>query len=222
LGDGAVDEAVMEALATDMVAALGESPETQSRGLDWDLLAGLISTLDERFHVGEAILRLFLKDLADYLTKEELRQRVVARVAGAIEDAGRPVALLAHSMGTVVGYDVLMRHPDLPVRAFVTFGSVLGFPTTRRFVADANGQTPFPPTLPRWINVYNRTDFATVVRELAPLYTASDGRRVEDLEAKGANPSVLDPMAGHRPTLYLSSATMAKALHSILEGTSET
>ncbi len=194
----------------------GEFVDERER-LDWRNLTELAATLDARFGVGTVVLTHFLKDLAGYFADPALRQRTMDIVERAIREEGDQVVLLAHSMGSIVGYDLLMRIPDLPVRAFITFGSPLGLPSFLKQVRNTDGATPFPPQLPRWINIYNREDFATAVHHLAPLFPSGDRRSIEDAEAIGRPPGLLDPIAGHDAVTYLSSITMGQSVRAVVE-----
>ena len=139
------------------------------------------------------------------------------RVAQTIQAANGPVVLLGHSMGSIVGYDLLTRRPDLWVQALVTFGSPLGTATCRKHVANANGATPFPQRLPRWINIYYRQDIATVVRLLAPFFPSGDGRSIEDREMAGRPAGLTNPAGGHDPIIYLSSWAMGESVRAVVD-----
>ena len=207
-------------LARDLATAAGLSlppePPANERGL-WDALAGAVTTLDNHFGLGEVILQRFLSDVAQYFSDDHLRTQVMDRVAQAIQAVNGDVVLLGHSMGSIVGYDLLSRRLELPVRALVTFGSPIGAATCRKHVANAGGETPFPPRLPRWINLYYRQDIATVVRLLAPYFPSGDARSVEDRETLGRQAGVTDLAGGHDPLVYLSSMAMGEAIRAVVD-----
>ena len=207
-------------IAHDLATAAGlpvsEAPPDGERGL-WDNLAGTITALDNQFGLGEVILQRFLTDLAQYFADDHLRNQVLVRVAETIQAANGPVVLLGHSMGSIVGYDLMIRRPELPVQALVTFGSPVGTATCRKHVANAKGETPFPPSLPRWINIYYRQDIATVVRLLAPFFPSGDGRSVEDREMVGRPAGLTDLAGGHDPIVYLSSWAMGESVRAVVD-----
>ncbi len=207
-------------LARELAAAAGiPIAEERSEGARdfWDSLATIINTLDSRFGVGQVVFKCFLGDLAQYLSNKRLRNQVLGRVEQTIRAANGPVALLGHSMGSIVSYDLMVQRPDLPVQALVTFGSPLGMATCRKYLARLNGGTPFPARLPRWINVYNRQDIATLVHLLAPLFVSGDARSVEDREMVGKPPNITEPVTGHDPIVYLSSWAMGEAIRAIVD-----
>jgi len=219
---------VQRALAADLLsAAPGSRAGPRARATDdagpdrlgWDNLAGLIATLDARFGVGRRVLEWFLTDVDDYFRVARLRRDAQGRLTKALRAAGPDVVLVAHSMGSIVGYDLLNSAAGtrLPLRALVTFGSPLGLPSMRAALAGHGGRTPFPAPVDRWINVFNRKDFATVVRDLAPLYPSSNERKVEGKEAKGRDPGLTSPTAAHDAKVYLSSVAMGQALRALLD-----
>lgn len=207
---------LQEDVAREILSAAGASP--RATRLRWSDVTALAATLDERTHIGELILRQFLHDLAQYFSEDAVRRQTIDRVADSVRAVGEDMVLLAHSMGTIVGYDLLVRYPDLPVRTFITFGSPLGLASVRPYMRDAAGATPFPPKLERWFNLYNPEDFVAAVRHLAPLYPSDDGRRVEDLEVSGRPPNLTNVLAGHDLRIYLSSMPMGEVLRRVLEG----
>lgn len=101
-----------------------------------------------------------------YRTKIHERVReVIDRELG--EDAGRPgkpIKVIAHSLGGVVAFDMAVRNADpLYVEAFVTLGSQPAFfhlLDPREGLAAFEGDEPvaLPPTIGRWTNVWDEYD----------------------------------------------------------------
>ena len=107
--------------------------------------------------IGQATLDRMLDQAGRYFAEPEIRAAVQERVSAQITDDTEVV--LAHSLGTVVAYEVLAAM-DAPVVHLVTMGSPLGAP----FMA---GQVDPPPGgLPRgarsWVNVAAVRDMACV------------------------------------------------------------
>lgn len=74
---------------------------------------------------------------------------------------GRNICLLAHSMGSIIAYDVLLHcQPAIPVHTLITFGAPLGFPVIRKHIQremglgdNENVTLPTPDTISRrWLN----------------------------------------------------------------------
>jgi CHAT domain/PGAP1-like protein len=194
-------------------------PGDDEERLDWDRLAAIVRRIDEVFGVGEILLTHFMKDLDEYFGRPDIREQAIAAVRDVCRRSPEPILLMGHSMGSIVAYDLLATDGASPlaVEGLVTFGSPLGMASLRRHVERIHPGTPFPDGLPRWVNVYNDKDFATVIRELAPLYRARDGRAIEDVEAVGRDPSLLDPGRAHDPIVYLSSLGLAQPVRELLE-----
>lgn len=145
---------------------LGEKVDSffKDRGQDVvKLLAGALAVKDD---VMKAFLReTYLYDEDQYIA-DKMRRPLEAALASAWED-GCDVALLSHSMGTFIAYDVLWRfsHRSLAeykkyrnkkVRMFVTMGSPLGESTVRDLLFSRfhrnTGRREYPANIERWHN----------------------------------------------------------------------
>lgn len=117
--------------------------------------------------------KLMVRDLAQvtrYLARAEpdgrgdpLDDRIRARVAGALGPG--PAIVVAHSLGTIVAFEVLHAHGG-PVPLWVTLGSPLGLRTVV-----LPRLRPRPPATPaavhRWLNYWDRDDLITARTDLA-------------------------------------------------------
>ena len=212
---GAQEPTALQAeIAADMLAAAGaaETAEALPEGLGWNSLNALATRLDDLLHTGDLIVRLFLEDVELYFADADRRQAAIDRVVEAVHAAGGDVILLGHSLGSVVAYDALSEHPDLPVPGLITFGSPLGLPTVRRRLRTRR----FPSGVARWVNVYDPRDFVTGREPLRAHFLADDERLVEDLENEGRAPGLTSLTAAHDGTVYLSSMALARALRDMI------
>lgn len=205
-------------IAADMLAAAPgpESAAAMPELFGWDTVNALATRLDELLRTGDLIVRLFLEDIELYFTDESRRQAAIDRVVDEVNEAGGDVILLGHSLGSVVVYDALSEHPDLPVPGLITLGSPLGLPTIRRRLRTLR----FPQGVARWVNVYDPRDFVTGREPLQAHFPADDGLMVEDLEIEGKAPSFLDVTAAHDGRVYLSSIALARALRDMIAASS--
>jgi hypothetical protein len=186
----------------------------------WSTLTALAGFVDEHVGIGgEVVLQLFLKDLAQYFRDKTLRTAANSVLATEARDVKGDIILLGHSMGSVVSYLSLWeeRAALKRVRGLLTFGSPLGMDSIRHHVDAIVKGLPFPEQPRRWVNVFNDEDFATMVRDLAPIYRSGDGRTVEDVPAVGRQPSIKDAGRGHDPLIYLSSRGLAEHLRSLID-----
>jgi hypothetical protein len=128
--------------------------------------------------IGQRSLLGDLRQVRDYMGNPEVRRQVRGRVANAVEDDTR--VLVGHSLGSVVAYEALCANTDWPVRVLVTLGSPLGIPN---LIFDRLEPTPRPATEagsdPRghwpglgrvWINIADRADVVTLVKDLRPRF----------------------------------------------------
>ena len=79
-------------------------------------------------------------------------------MAAAIADAPAPRVVLAHSLGSVVGYEALVAYPHIEVELFLTLGSPLGLVFDRLDPGDGRA----PSGVKRWVNLADRGDLVAV------------------------------------------------------------
>jgi hypothetical protein len=124
-------------------------------------------------HLADERIELHLRDLMRYThnsndiaahTREMLK--VPLRAAW---EAGRPVLLVAHSMGSVIAFDALweMSHDErdeLRVDLLLTMGSPLGQKYLQRRILghDKSGPARYPDNIRRWINLSAVGDMTAV------------------------------------------------------------
>lgn len=122
-----------------------------------------------------------------FKVRGELRKRCLGELEKARLDREK-IVVVAHSMGTMVAYDVLRNCPECPpVDTLITLGSPLGIREVQdELVAiDASaGRVDFPAArLNRWINVYDPLDpIAAADPRLGNDYRSIDGKKVEDIK----------------------------------------
>lgn len=140
----------------------------------------------------------FLTEVDSYLNgSEALRSQVEARVIDAVV-RHRPTVVIAHSLGSVVAYEALHRHPEVTVDMLVTIGSPLGMPDIvfdrLRHGTGASGR---PAGVSRWINVADVGDIVAVPHPLPECFGVDTDLR----ESIGA-------FDFHRASRYLGSRTV--------------
>src|SRR6266536_4525637 len=91
----------------------------------------------------------FFREVPAYLGDGARRAAARDRVASTIAEHA-PQVVLAHSLGSVVAYEALWAHPELPVDLLVTLGSPLGMPDV---VFDRLEPTPRGPVKLTWFVV---------------------------------------------------------------------
>jgi hypothetical protein len=155
---------------------LGRSPVWASQALAALSRSRYFAGVADRLLIGN------LKQLHSYLADPALRTKIRETVATAISPDTRVV--VAHSLGTVVAYEVLCSPLEPSAVSFVSLGSPLGLPN---LVFDRLEPAPRPdgaqvrgywPTRARsWTNIADAGDVVAMVEDLRPLF-GSDIRQI--------------------------------------------
>ncbi|WP_052889063.1 hypothetical protein [Thermogemmatispora carboxidivorans] len=186
-------------------------------GLVWlhSLLVHILQGLEHILGAPRELLRLFVSDVDLYLHNTALRTQVMGRLLALLrQQAGRSIIVVAHSLGTVVAYDVLNTHREIPITAFITLGSPLGlspFIYQELLPPVAPGQKhPFPSNVATWQNFYDPNDIVALVPALAPLFPGPPGQAVI------CTPVQNNPADPHSLTGYLIQQAVAQAINNAL------
>lgn len=128
-----------------------------------------------RLVLDDFIIEHRLDDLWGYYEDAAFRESARNRLREALEQhAGRPLLLAAHSMGSLIAYDVLRqleRDGRCPrIEHFVTMGAPLGLAEIKHRLAEEHGALRVPYAVARWSNLGDREDVATVGTTLAEAY----------------------------------------------------
>ena len=157
----------------------------------------LAAWLDDRFGAGSAMLCIAsLRQVRRYLADDELAATVHQRVADRIDG---PVAIVAHSLGTVVAHQLLAACKVEGVGRLVTLGSPLALSTVRkrlRYPLDA------PLEAGVWLNVFDPRD----------VVACAGGLKGHVRNAGFDEKPVRNGVNAHSAGAYLRSATVANAL----------
>ncbi|RDL47661.1 hypothetical protein BLJAPNOD_05382 [Ensifer sp. M14] len=111
---------------------------------------------------GQFLTGVFAKQAAAYLFKPGLKERIDKLVAKQVFEtlnADDKIIIIAHSLGTLVAYDLLRSYSEIPVKTFVTLGSPLG----AAMIMDRLGP-PFIclPNVGAWVNGTDPKDFVAL------------------------------------------------------------
>ena len=128
-------------------------PGPQERGpQNWRWVHAILRVLDKT-PVGEGMIEKFTKDVYVYLCYQAVAQALHAIVTPHIK-AG-PCVVVGHSLGSIVGYNSLLRCPESKVTRFITVGSPLGIYAIKKKLA-----TPLsmPSCTSSWFNARDPND----------------------------------------------------------------
>ncbi len=109
-------------------------------------------------------VKMHLRDLSRYIKNDnEIGETIRRRLKVVLEAAslaGRPILLLAHSMGSVIAYDALWQlsrkeNRDVSVDQLVTMGSPLGqrYMQRRLLGYEEKDAQRYPGNIRRWLNI---------------------------------------------------------------------
>jgi hypothetical protein len=120
-----------------------------------------------------------------FMVRQELRKRLLNELAAAQAQAER-IAIVSHSMGTMIAYDVLRNCAECPpIDTLITLGSPLGIREVEdELIAVDADDVDFPAAkLRQWINVYDPIDpVCGADPQLSNDYRSVDGKSVIDIK----------------------------------------
>jgi hypothetical protein len=132
---------------------------TQKGPANWEWVQATMRALDRVPGVNSEAIDLFTRDVFVYLTFPGVTRKVNGLIDAAIGDG--PCVILAHSLGTVVSYNVLRgRDTTLQCPRFITVGSPLGIHAIKRYL---NTPIESPACVANWFNAYDDRDFVALV-----------------------------------------------------------
>lgn len=171
---------------------------------------GLVDLVDEQFGphgldvlaemLGKQTLDVLLDQLARYFADDEIRAAVQERVETAVTEESR--VMVAHSMGTIVAYEVLQRHPEWSIETLVTIGSPLSgdYVFSRLLPEPDNDQAWWPGSIEEWVNVTALNDNVIRGRVLGSRFPGVTDARV------------INGQDGHRAEHYLNAPVTGSAV----------
>lgn len=136
--------------------------------------------------IDDLILEYRFDDLWHYHVEQSfarlVRDRLIERLR---KFRDRRILLVAHSMGSVIAYDVLRLlerdDPGLRVEHFVTVGSPLGLAKVKMKAEAEFGDVRVPHNVMHWTNLSDGSDVVAVTGDLRPDFRRDDCPEVVDL-----------------------------------------
>ena len=129
--------------------------------------------------------------------------------------------VIAHSMGSIVAYDVLRRlgrtDRDLRVDHLVTIGSPLGIPHVKLKIWQEIDMVRTPSIVRRWTNLADRRDAVAADPSLAGDYEANDrGVKVQDELVLNSYVGLTDKTNAHKSYGYLRTPELSRLIRSFI------
>lgn len=182
-------------------------------GRQWSTLFDIIAVLANVSMLDGFYIARRMADVENYFRDASIRDDVRGYFRDALHGRDEPTLLVAHSLGSVIGYDVLREYPGLYVPGLVSLGSPLSIGHFRRNLAregESGDALPVPGMLTRWVNVYSELDPLTLGSGIERYFQGGgdeSGRGPVDREAE--NTGYLD---AHSPDQYLRANATSTAI----------
>lgn len=129
----------------------------QEKGvLNWGWVRSILKALDKSKGIGDLILDAITRDVYVYLTNDAVQRRIDSIVAPHLIE--EPCVVVGHSLGSIVGYNVLRSATHNIVR-YVTVGSPLGLKSIKRRLKPP---LEMPATTQFWYNARDNDDFVAL------------------------------------------------------------
>jgi hypothetical protein len=143
---------------TEIRAASGGSSPQRLGPQNWWWVRAAARAIDRRLTpVADFSIETFLRDVYLYLRDAQVRAAIDAIVEAEMREA--PTLVLAHSLGSVIGYHLVRRHAAAGrLTGFVTVGSPLGL----RAIATRLPAIENPVGEEGWFNAYDRRDIVAL------------------------------------------------------------
>jgi hypothetical protein len=177
-------------------ATMVKTPVTVQRALNALSRSRFFAGLAQHVMIG------VVKQVHLYFTDDDVRETAISSVEEVVDSDTRVV--IGHSLGSVVAYEAIARHPEWQVHSLVTVGSPLGI---RNIVFDRlapspqHGRGSWPGTINAWVNVASPGDVVALVKSLADSFDGPVHDLLVDNESKA-----------HDIAPYLSSAEVGRAV----------
>jgi PGAP1-like protein len=167
----------------------------------------------------ELLLGVKLDDLEAYYSHEAIRKTMRSRLLLQLERyRSHRIMLIAHSMGSIIAYDVL-RAFDKPqaIAHFVTMGSPLGLPLVVHKIRDEFREVESPKSVRRWTNLADPSDRVALDCNLADDYREANGVRVEDVLVRNGFVATGGKVNSHKSYGYLRAPETSALVREFLD-----
>ena len=193
-----------EGISDEQVNAEANIPVTERGPQNWPWVLAIIRTLDRIPGLDGDMIERILRDVWIYLERRTVRDDINEIVSPAF-DTKLPVVCVAHSLGTVVAFDILKARTDGRVPNLLTLGSPLGLNIVRKALAPIG----HPKVVGNWFNARDKRDVVALY-PLTPEHFDIDPT-VNDYSAVRNRTANAHGISG-----YLSDPTTVDAIYNAL------
>jgi hypothetical protein len=133
---------------------------------NWPAVLAALRLLNRIPQISQSVIELVTRDVWYYLTKKGVRLKIDQVVNAAIP-ADEPCIVVAHSLGTIVAYNLLMNQARANVKALITIGSPLGIEAIWSRLPSDKPPRRAPAGVPLWFNARDAQD-TVALYEISP------------------------------------------------------
>ncbi|QGV81747.1 trypsin-like serine peptidase [Streptomyces ficellus] len=193
---GTYEQLIAEAAANAHMPPNGDAADERFGASLVGKLQRQLSWIAAKTDLDEWFIATVLRDVAAYLDDPDARNAVLDAVLATMPTSG-DLVLVTHSLGTVVGMDLMTRlGPEVRVALLVTAGSPLGLDTVQRRLLLGGPERPEGEF--RWVNAWCPTDAVAIgcplgdtwKGELTDLAVANSRDRAHDIDEYLTHPEV--------------------------------
>jgi subtilisin family serine protease len=157
--------------------------------------------------IAEQFMWWFVRDAAQYFFDEQKRRQIKQRLIDKIPISGEPFVLVTHSLGTVIGYEVLSEL-SLSQRAeaglFVTLGSPLGLQEMQDEIRKRVQTLTIPDGVRAWHNFADGFDPIALDVALRDDFDSRNGVEIQDHLIGNTEFGLFKGWNPHNPGGYLA------------------
>ncbi|EHK55582.1 hypothetical protein [Allomesorhizobium alhagi] len=200
-----VDEMIKKAAVPDELVDEEFGNRTTERGpLNWEWVQAGLRALDRHTGLSGPILAEFTRDVYLYLKVDACRKAINGIVGASLN--AEPTVVVAHSLGTVVAYDVLRaQNSATNVPLLITLGSPLGIMQIRNSFRPLE----YPQGVQGWFNAYDERDYVA-------LYALDESNFAITPAIENYGAVQNQPPSRHAIVDYLSNEKVAERIYGAL------
>lgn len=169
----------------------------------------------------ELLLGITVEDLDAYYKDDLIRQQMRSPLIDLLSrHQGERIMLIAHSMGSIIAYDVMRQLEDdggVNVEHLVTIGSPLGLPIVADKIRREFGATRTPGNVGRWTNLADPGDKVALDCNLADEFTPANGVGVTDVLVHNQYVNLRNNANNHKSYGYLRAPEVSDLIRDFLE-----
>lgn len=192
---------LIEGISDEEIAAEAGLEVVERGPQNWRWVLAIIRTLNRIPGLDGDIIERALRDVWIYLERSSVRQTINEIVEPAFE-TNLPVVTVAHSLGTIVAYDILRDRSKGSVPQLITVGSPLGLKISREALAPIR----HPNIVYQWFNARDSRDVVALY-PLTASYFDIKPAITDYSEVRNRTPNA------HGISGYLSDSTTVGALY---------